>query len=291
METPNNESIERVKRCIFCGNSSLSEEHIWPRWMHGLLRKRRAGKRNVAHYTVGGVISGIKSESKRIRDGDVLTKRLKVVCAPCNNTWMSKIEEDAKPILTLLINGEEGILDRQMLRKLATWMALKTMVGESSRPPHAIVTQEERNEFKASGTIPTTMRIWAGRCFSPTWHAAWHRSTGTLGVSSDDAAPITVLPDRENIQTTTLGAGELYLYARVLQSEEVQLDSAAVTEYLVPIFPETLDELRLPNRFIVSEKVANMIANGLNRAVRTLAAAEYAEDGSIITRPRPTQSI
>ncbi|HYI99152.1 MAG TPA: hypothetical protein VEX36_05665 [Thermoleophilaceae bacterium] len=50
---------------------------------------------------------------------------VKRVCEPCNNTWMSQIEGDAKPVLTGPIQGNPVTLRRSDTLAAATW-AYKT---------------------------------------------------------------------------------------------------------------------------------------------------------------------
>jgi hypothetical protein len=49
------------------------------------------------------------------------------VCEDCNNGWMSRIENEAKPILVKMLKGKSFVLDKKSQAKLATW-ALKTML-------------------------------------------------------------------------------------------------------------------------------------------------------------------
>lgn len=234
---------------------------------------------------VEGVISGVIEERKRTRDGAVITRRFRVVCASCNNGWMSGIESRAKEILRLLIIGGEGVLDSEMQQQLAIWMTLKTIVGEQGRPLETVVTQGEREAFKNSGIVPISFRIWAGRCLSNRWHSAWLRTAGTIGEYIDDNPPKEI-PTGPNIQTTSLGVGELFLYARVVQTTEIKLNNEEISEHLVPIFPGPVPDLRLPNRCVITHETAERIANALDQKLRQIPAAEVADDGSVMIRPR-----
>jgi hypothetical protein len=121
--------------CIFCRlpfsrKRRRSDEHIWPRWMHGLLPEKPGAQR-------------LFDAAELVEDhayGRVLHKHFKprVVCRPCNNEWMSGWETTTKPILRALMLGETQHLDRRSQTILATWACMKNMVAEFSDPTSCI---------------------------------------------------------------------------------------------------------------------------------------------------------
>jgi hypothetical protein len=100
------------RECAFCpATAKMSGEHIWSDWMNGLL-------------------PGKKRFISKDKDGKVIFQRIakeldwtaKVVCKPCNETWMSKIEGDhAKPSMEDLITGK---LDIPIMQSRANSIAL-----------------------------------------------------------------------------------------------------------------------------------------------------------------------
>ncbi len=112
--------------CIGCGptTSRPSGEHIFSKWLlkefdpnasMPLLRQHRDGSQQQVRVE-------IKLDSFRLKD----------VCETCNNGWMSKLEEDAKPIILDLIRNQRDLsnLNAEERGILAAW-AGKTAVIES----------------------------------------------------------------------------------------------------------------------------------------------------------------
>ena len=64
-----------------------------------------------------------------IQQGGAFSKTLKIVCADCNNVWMSAMEDDAKPVLLSMFQaaatGKQTMLDSSAQLALARW-AFKT---------------------------------------------------------------------------------------------------------------------------------------------------------------------
>jgi hypothetical protein len=94
--------------CPFCDSTTdLTREHVWPDWYSRQLHAR------------GATLTGHNVSRSRIE----LTVP---VCRTCNNTWMSVLENDTRPLLTTMMGagiGESGpvglTLDQQA--RLATW--------------------------------------------------------------------------------------------------------------------------------------------------------------------------
>lgn len=93
--------------------------------------------------------------------------RAKVVCAKCNNGWMSKIEsEHAKPVLTPLIKDVDAIpITASLARSLAIF-TFKTAVvidhaHKLSGEPYFML--DDRNAFREQLTIPENTAMWMGR--------------------------------------------------------------------------------------------------------------------------------
>jgi hypothetical protein len=112
--------------CLACGTTSspASREHVFSKWL-------------LAEF--GPNIS--MALFKRLDDGAREQRRaeirldsfkLKRICECCNNGWMSKLEESAKPLVLGLIRGvrELGLLSDDERRILARW-AGKTAIVES----------------------------------------------------------------------------------------------------------------------------------------------------------------
>src|SRR5215470_8426916 len=136
------------KRCIFCGGFRLSKEHLFSKWTYALVPNSPTDTHVRGHFTSSrGNPSVIEEREVKSYQGNVNTIRLRVVCKTCNNGWMSREDKEIKPILSALILCQPISLDEAAQLKLATWIAMKAMVAEQSRPDDAACIQDERTSL------------------------------------------------------------------------------------------------------------------------------------------------
>jgi hypothetical protein len=117
----------KIMNCLSCGltSNTPSGEHVFSDWLLKELQcqelpmhfSRRYGDGTTSVHRTGITIGSF---------------RLKRVCEGCNNGWMSRLEDRAKPILLPLMKGQRGIdsLQEDECRILAKW-AGKTALIES----------------------------------------------------------------------------------------------------------------------------------------------------------------
>jgi hypothetical protein len=77
---------KKPRKCIFCGEGGIrgnpmTEEHLWPEWMHPYLPQMPDIKTTAGHHRV---LFGEIVIERKIREGQVFLKRFKVVCKKCN---------------------------------------------------------------------------------------------------------------------------------------------------------------------------------------------------------------
>lgn len=94
--------FQEAIRCIFCGSPDLNWEHVYSCWTHKFLPPRAMKKYLLAH-----VDSHINRSDRTLikRQGDIRDWQIKCVCEPCNNGWMRRIENQARPIMRPLIDA------------------------------------------------------------------------------------------------------------------------------------------------------------------------------------------
>lgn len=78
-----------ARSCCFCGGSPVTLEHIYPNWLAGHFPKR---------IKVTNEVTG-----KNTWQSSIFQHKAKIVCSKCNNGWMSKLEDDTKPLLEKMI--------------------------------------------------------------------------------------------------------------------------------------------------------------------------------------------
>jgi hypothetical protein len=149
----------------------------------------------------------------RIRAGHPLDANAPIVCAKCNSSWLSAIQEGAKPLLIPLFEGKPCFLDADAQLVVAAWIAMACMTAEHSNDLKNIgIRQPERDWFMNCRTPPSGWRIWVGRCNPPSqmqWvHAAFR-------ILDTDILPATISDEDRipNAQTTAFSIGQFYFFA------------------------------------------------------------------------------
>jgi hypothetical protein len=140
--------------CAFCpATANLSAEHLWSRWMGDLF----PGRKRFTRKDEKGEIVGEWSSDK-------LDWKARVVCEPCNNTWMSDIENRAKPVLCRFILGEARTISQQDADVIAPFALKTAVIFDHIRFDHAepFFGRSVRHVFKNERAIPATVRTFFG---------------------------------------------------------------------------------------------------------------------------------
>lgn len=99
---------------------------------------------------------------RRVKRLDLTVNR---ICAGCNNGWMSRLETEAKPLLSPLIDGRDRAIWSDEQAIISAWLIKTAMVFEftadSSREPY--YTDEERRRLRAERAILPSTIILLGR--------------------------------------------------------------------------------------------------------------------------------
>jgi hypothetical protein len=264
--------------CIFCGARGLTKEHFWPDWCEPLFPKTDNDERVEISFTRAGPYNQpTEPPLRRNRPGRVITKKLRVVCKRCNNTWMSGVETSAKPVLLSMFYGNTGVIDEAQQTSLANWIALKVMISEFSKPNDYVTSVASRYLFRETRTIPQGFHIRIGMCGEDRWRSSHFRQAGTYGRPGN-------LPQRtppRNTQTVTIGFGYLLVHAFVQPSDMDLFDIGSGAGYFSPLWPLTGKLLSWPPAHKLSLRQADGIAQSLDHVNRS---------GHVGWRPWPTES-
>ena len=106
------------RRCVFCDRTPVTKEHVWPRWISGLLKE-------YGPFTVN-------TPEDAVRAARELDHQVRWVCGSCNGGWMSDLETTTRPLLETMIlaNPETRLLAPADQVRLARW-AMKTFLVAS----------------------------------------------------------------------------------------------------------------------------------------------------------------
>jgi hypothetical protein len=121
------------------------------------------------------------------KPGDIRDWQVRAVCEiVCNNGWMRKVDERARPIMTSLIKGEEIRLGPDEQLAVAVWAALKAMVAEYSEADEVTTHHHTQRKRLMNKCKPpeTGWGIWIGRYVRMDWPIRWA------------STPFLLLPDK-----------------------------------------------------------------------------------------------
>jgi hypothetical protein len=194
--------------CIFCPNTANSGEHLWSEWMHPLLGEEvdayRVDEKGVIREAGNAYQIGTRVNHRR---GErLISLAPKVVCKKCNETWMSTLEQEARPILEPLLRGESHKLTTDAQAMLTRWLTLKLMVLDAHVAQ--TFTAGERQAFFDGRETPDNLTLLI---FDPgrPLHAQYRASAFVF--SKSDPAPID--NDIGNTHTCTWFVGRLGVFA------------------------------------------------------------------------------
>jgi hypothetical protein len=146
-----------AKACAFCGAAAveMSGEHIFSGWIDKLFESKGYNWR----YT------DPDTREVNIWDQRKLNRKLYVVCADCNNGWMSRIENDlAKPTLTNMIRdgNKQSLLPRGAVSLAIFAFKCAVVANHANLNGDPFFSPAARDRFKTSLAIPSGFQIWIG---------------------------------------------------------------------------------------------------------------------------------
>jgi hypothetical protein len=202
--------VSSARICIFCSNPANSREHIWANWLKDYVPRTQI---NYDEARIWVNADGRKEPSLRHRAGDPRSRSLRIVCAACNNGWMSRMQERAKPILVPLIRGEDRTLDAKEQGAVSGWAALLVIIAEYAHRDWVSVPVVDRAWIKSSSLAPPNWLVWAGRFIAP--HGESRMSRSVFPIVSN--AEFATLAGREGVrlfngQASTFLVGQLLVH-------------------------------------------------------------------------------
>lgn len=240
------ETVPLPKSCIFCGKTGkLTREDFFPKWFRELYpatpekeqtRLNAEVSWHVEDAATGDLVT-VTASSKLARPGDLADQTLRIVCASCNNGWMSRLQQAAKVHLMPYIIGQWSIPHRDTRQVIASWATMFAMVVEFGDEPSAVVPPIEREVFARDLLPPLGAQVMAGRLAGdlPYW---FHRRALRLTANASERR------GHPNAQLTTIVLGHLLLQVYLTTSDLQPFDPVerAIEHGLWRIWPLDLDE-------------------------------------------------
>jgi hypothetical protein len=151
-----------ARECIFCGESGKkTKEQYWPQWLGRMDYREGDAQVHWLSNQIDADAGPVFGESRR--PISTLKNTLSRVCASCNNGWMSRLQEAAKPLLVELFQGRWPKMTRRDCSVLARWATMFAMVVEFADPKTVAVSQAQRTHFMNSDQPAALFKIWMGR--------------------------------------------------------------------------------------------------------------------------------
>lgn len=132
---------------------------MWANWLREYI------PREMQDHYVGSTVIGATGTAEKIqhRTGDPHSRKIKCVCKKCNNEWMSRLQEDAKPFLVPMLRGNVVQLHKKAQTLVAGWVTMMVMVAEHLNDEMVAVPLSDRQFLRCTKRPPDHWRIWIGR--------------------------------------------------------------------------------------------------------------------------------
>lgn len=252
------------KKCIFCQRYGMSKEHFWPSWM-GKLVSEGADKSHSHEVHDGKAKTELDLKKQAIRQGDVSTKKIRVVCEKCNNGWMSVLEEKAKPLLVRLMNNEKTLLSDNDQELLAQWIVMKSIVAEHSERKINVTPESDRREFYRNLLIPEYFQIFISQQNSAQ-KAGFLRHSLTLSSSKDGPDPPLNGLNR-NTQSVTFICGSLFIHVLACRAKNLKIEECFDLSRLEKLWPLINRDISWPVEVVLTQNQMSSYIHSLGRLV------------------------
>lgn len=152
------------RSCFFCGQARrLTNEHVWPKWVSGLLCERSD---SFTHYTRR--VTATDDATTPTGTSRYLNVTTRAVCRDCNGGWLSDFENQFKPLAAPLIVGERTValaLSPESRALLAAWAYKMAMLLDVAHPSTSreFFTPSDRLRFRRTISAHGFVRVFLGR--------------------------------------------------------------------------------------------------------------------------------
>jgi len=126
-----------ARQCVFCGSADLTREHVLPDWLTEIGLDPEPSIHHV----------GPLNRRPREWSARPFATTVKMVCASCNNGWLSQLEGAAKPVIAPLIRGEGRRLPFEDQALIAAWTCKTALVS--------LLVSSEQARASGYGVPPT----------------------------------------------------------------------------------------------------------------------------------------
>jgi hypothetical protein len=229
---------------MFCRKKASSTEDVWPLW---LMRRFPSSDKARTYAEIGARDLGNWRSAKP-------TLAVKRVCGACNNGWMSRLEEQAKPVLESILDDKLKAVDTLLQAVVARWAVKTVMVLEavdSSRS--CFYSEDERSLMRTTQSIPKRTSVWIAMCVD---HRDIYSAAKDLRTSRGD--------DGIRAFATTMAFGPLAVQVVSIKTPAEIASTVAVTyevsdgpwdRTLVQVWPSSANPLVWPPEYGLAQEL------------------------------------
>jgi hypothetical protein len=249
----------------------MTREHIWGDWLRDYVAAKAL---NHQMQVKRAITPGEPDQvTTKLKSGDPLSTNLQIVCAKCNNEWLSQIQERAKPILIPLIQGASIELSEADQATIASWCAMATMTAEfiDPEPLSKGISGAERRLFMKDQKPPAGFRIWIGHFRRTDWEPQWVHVNAPI-IGPEDTTRVEGQEAQSNTRATTFVIGELLVHVMSSAGYPALVEkwdfrgNKDLASRLVQIWPLDMREIHCPTPTL-SDRDADTIPSVLDRLI------------------------
>lgn len=224
-----------MRTCLFCGQKPSTREDAWPKWL-------------MTRFPLPDTARMFAERGGKELPDWPLTKPMLVVkrlCGSCNNSWMSKLESTAKPIIESILDDTLTSIDAPGQVTLSTWAIKTAMVLEAFDPGQPwFYSADERDFMRRSHTFPDGTSVWIAKCVNqPNIYSAKMIHSTEPGPDGARAVSVTMAFGSLAIQVVTTKAN------RNNATVGYDVSKGRWQETLVQIQPASQDSKPWPGKF------------------------------------------
>jgi hypothetical protein len=161
------------------------------------------------------------------------------VCGTCNHGWMSRLENEVKPLLEPMLRGTITPLTQPVQTSLSRWAVKIAMVIEGVRPksaPNRFYSDEDTHALREHRIIPDMTRVEVGYFADSGLHVSAGDFTLADGPNDGGHGHVTtIVAGHVVLQVTTLKPAPEYLG----RNAEVVVARGNWDAYLINLWPHS----------------------------------------------------
>jgi hypothetical protein len=144
-----------LDRCIFCEGHPTTEEHVVADWV-----LRAFARTKKPQFGLAGTM--VAPGQMRLEAAEPISTA-RVVCQPCNNGWMSRIDNAAARVLRPLVQGKAVVdLASGAQRAVAGWIFKSALTFDALQSGNEGPLGGLRGDFAASHRAPPGCTVYLG---------------------------------------------------------------------------------------------------------------------------------